>query len=195
MPDLAALTLRGRMRQGFFGKLPGHGDFVRADLPEEIVSAWDLWVREGLAESRARLGEAWLPAFLEAPVWRFRFAPGTLAGAGCAGVMAPSVDKAGRYFPLMLCAVSDRAPEPEDATAWFDALAAAASDAVHDGWGRDRLNLALEAVGHPEAAPGVHPGVTFATDGAPRVAPARRHFAGLPPPRIFATLLADGAAP
>ncbi|WP_144299540.1 type VI secretion system-associated protein TagF [Elioraea rosea] len=195
MPDLAALTLRGRMRQGFFGKLPGHGDFVRADLPEEIVSAWDLWVREGLAESRTVLGEAWLPAFLEAPVWRFRFAPGTLAAVGFAGVMAPSVDKAGRYFPLMLCAVSDRAPEPEEAPAWFDALAAAAADAVHDGWDRGRLNEALEAAGHPPAAPRAHPGVTFATEGAPRVAPARLHFPSLPAPRIFATLLADGSAP
>ncbi len=192
MPDAAALSL-SRLRQGFFGKLPGHGDFVRAGLPEEVVEGWDGWVRAGLAESRAVLGEAWRDAFLEAPVWRFRFAPGLLAKPGLSGVMAPSVDRAGRYFPLMLGAAMAAPPEPENAAAWFDALAAAVTDAVCDDWPRQRLVEAVAAAGIPGETPQAG-GTTFSTDGAPRVASCTRRFAALPPASAFAALLDDGAA-
>jgi type VI secretion system protein ImpM len=191
VPDVAALSLP-RVRQGFFGKLPGHGDFVRAGLPEEIVEAWDGWVRAGLAESRAALGEAWRDAFLEAPVWRFRFAPGLLAAPGLAGVMAPSVDRAGRYFPLMLGAAMPVPPAPEEASVWFDTLAAAATDAVCDDWPRQRLIEAVATAGEPGPGRG-DGGAVFATEGAPRVSPCTRHFAGLPAASSFAALLDDGA--
>jgi len=193
VPDLAALTLPAPARRGWFGKLPAHGDFVRARLPEDTVAAWDGWVRAGLAASREALGERWLAAFLEAPVWRFRIAPGLLGAAGLAGVMAPSVDRAGRYFPLMLGAAMERPPEPGEAPAWFDALAAAASDAVVEDWPQARLAEAMEAAGEPPEAAMLHRGATFATEGAPRVAPALRRAPGLPPPTTFAALLDDGA--
>jgi type VI secretion system protein ImpM len=179
-------------RQGFFGKLPGHGDFVRAGLPEEIVEGWDAWVRAGLAESRAALGEAWRDAFLEAPVWRFRFAPGLLGGPGLAGVMAPSVDRAGRYFPLMLGTAMPAPPAPDEARAWFDALAAAVTDAVCDDWPRQRLVDAVAAAGEPVSGGGAA-GSVFVTEGAPRVAPCTRHFPSAPPPAAFAALLDDRA--
>jgi len=191
VPDAAALS-PPRARQGFFGKLPGHGDFVRAGLPEEIVEGWDDWLRAGLAESRTALGKAWRDAFLEAPVWRFRFAPGLLAAPGLAGVMAPSVDRAGRYFPLMLGAAMGAPPEPDEAMAWFDTLAAAVTDAVCDDWPRRRLIDAVAAAGIPDAA-SHQDGTIFATEGAPRVARCARRFPGLPPARAFAALLADGA--
>jgi type VI secretion system protein ImpM len=180
------------VRQGYFGKLPRHGDFVRAGLPEEIVAGFDAWVRAGLAESRAMLGEAWLDAFLEAPVWQFRFAPGLLGAAGLSGVMAPSVDRAGRYFPLMLGAAMAAPPAPEAAETWFSPLAAAVADAVAEDWPQQRLADAVAAAGDPPPG-GAEPGVVFATAGAPRVFACTRHFAGLPPPAVFAALLDDGA--
>lgn len=192
MPDAAALS-PPRIRQGFFGKLPGHGDFVRAGLPEEVVAGWDGWVRAGLAESRAMLGDGWRDAFLEAPVWRFRLAPGLLAAPGLAGVMAPSVDRAGRYFPLMLGAAMAAPPAPAEAPVWFDALVAAVTDAVCDDWPRQRLADTVAAAGLPADAP-ASDGAVFATDGAPRVAPCTRHFAALPPAAAFAQLLDDGGA-
>lgn len=191
MPDAAALS-RPFARQGFFGKLPGHGDFVRAGLPEAIVAGWDAWVRAGLAESRATLGAAWRDAFLEAPVWRFRFGPGLLGAAGLAGVMAPSVDSVGRYFPLMLGAAMAAPPAPAEAPPWFDALAAVVTDAVCDDWPRQRLAAAVDGTGMPEPA-GAGEGCVFATEGAPRVAPCTRRFAAAPPPAAFAALLDDGA--
>ena len=56
---------------GFYGKLPARGDFVRGALPRDFTDRWDAWLAPAIAGSRERMGEAWLPAFLEAPVWRF----------------------------------------------------------------------------------------------------------------------------
>ena len=182
-------------RLGYFGKLPGHGDFVRAGLSEESVAAWDGWVRAGMIESRAMLGEGWLAAFLEAPVWAFGIAPGLCGGAGLAGVMAPSVDAAGRYFPLMIAAAVADPPEPEQSHAWFATLAIAAADAVHEAWTQARLGAAITSAGPPPCVTGQMRGCVFATDGAPRVARCARRFATLPPADAFAALLTDAAVP
>jgi type VI secretion system protein ImpM len=194
VPDLAALSPATRVRQGWFGKLPGHGDFVRSALPEETVAAWDGWARAGLAASRAMLGERWLEAYLEAPVWRFRIAPGLCGRLGLAGVFAPSVDRAGRYFPLMLGAAMERPPEPKDAARWFDALAEAAALAVIEDWPQARLAGALAAAGEPPDM-GELGGVTFATKGAPRVAPALRRYPAMPAAEEFAALIEDAVVP
>lgn len=193
MPVAAALTPVA-VRQGYFGKLPRHGDFVRAGLPEEIVAGFDSWLRAGLAESRAMLGEAWLDAFLEAPVWQFRFAPGLLGRPGLAGVMAPSVDRAGRYFPLMLGAAMAAPPAPGGTDGWFTSLAEAVAEAVAEDWPQQRLADAVAAAGEPPGGE-AGPGAVFTTVGAPRVAACTRHFAGLPPAAAFAALLDDGAVP
>ncbi|OYV61471.1 MAG: type VI secretion-associated protein, partial [Acidiphilium sp. 21-62-4] len=84
---------------GFYGKIPVRGDFVGAGLPRDLVNRWDGWCRLALHESRQALGESWLAAWMEAPIWRFRLAPGLCGAAGILGVMLPSVDRAGRHFP------------------------------------------------------------------------------------------------
>lgn len=92
------------MDVGFYGKLPSHGDFLRGRVSDAFVTAWDAWLQECLPSSRAALGDRWLDVYLTSPVWRFACAPG-LCGSGLAiGVMAPSVDRVGRYFPLTLIA-------------------------------------------------------------------------------------------
>jgi type VI secretion system protein ImpM len=93
-------------RVGFFGKLPSRGDFVRRDLPNGFVDAWDAWLQEGIEASRRVLGEGWLDSWLCAPMWRFAVAPGFCGTDAWAGVMMPSVDRAGRYFPLTLAAAA-----------------------------------------------------------------------------------------
>lgn len=85
---------------GFFGKLPSRGDFVTRRLPQAFVGRWDAWLQEALAASRAGLGSRWLDIYLTSPVWRFALAPGVCGPRGWLGVMIPSVDKVGRYFPL-----------------------------------------------------------------------------------------------
>ncbi|MBF3348253.1 type VI secretion system-associated protein TagF, partial [Pseudomonas aeruginosa] len=43
---------------------------------------------------------AWLDAYLTSPLWRFAIAPGLLGGEAVTGVVMPSIDRVGRYFPL-----------------------------------------------------------------------------------------------
>jgi type VI secretion system protein ImpM len=88
------------MEAGFFGKLPSHGDFVRRRVADDFVSGWDSWLQQCLAQSRETLGDAWLDTYLTSPVWRFALAPAVCGAAAVAGILVPSVDRVGRYFPM-----------------------------------------------------------------------------------------------
>lgn len=89
---------------GLFGKLPSHGDFLRRRASEAFVEAWDAWLRECLPASRDALGERWLDLYLTSPAWRFACAPDACGPEPVIGLMVPSVDRVGRYFPLTLVA-------------------------------------------------------------------------------------------
>jgi type VI secretion system protein ImpM len=90
------------MQVGFFGKLPSHGDFLRRRVSDAFVDAWDAWLRECLAASKTALGARWLDVYLTSPAWRFVCAPGACGPAPVIGLLAPSVDQVGRYFPLTI---------------------------------------------------------------------------------------------
>jgi type VI secretion system protein ImpM len=89
---------------GFYGKLPSHGDFLRRRVSDPFVGVWDGWLQECLAASRAELGDGWLDIYLTSPAWRFACAAGACGPTPILGVMVPSVDRVGRYFPLTLVA-------------------------------------------------------------------------------------------
>jgi type VI secretion system protein ImpM len=130
-------------RTGLFGKLPAHGDFVRRALPRSFIRPWDAWLSAGMEAARARLGEAaWAKAWAQAPVWRFRLAPGACGPDAAVGVVATSADMVGRRFPLTLAAVLPAAaiPPPE---AWFLALEEAAEAGRAGGMDADALAGAL----------------------------------------------------
>ena len=90
------------MQVGFYGKLPSHGDFLRRRVSDAFVDAWDAWLRECLAASRTALGPRWLDLYLTSPAWRFACAAGACGPAPVIGLLVPSVDQVGRYFPLTL---------------------------------------------------------------------------------------------
>jgi type VI secretion system protein ImpM len=48
------------------------------------------------------LGSTWLDKYLMAPIWRFVIGPNVLGENAWIGIMVPSVDRVGRYFPLTL---------------------------------------------------------------------------------------------
>lgn len=89
---------------GLYGKLPTHGDFLRRRAPDAFVAAWDGWLQQCMTASRSALGDRWLDVYLTSPIWRFACAPGAAGAAPIIGVMAPSVDRVGRYFPLTIVA-------------------------------------------------------------------------------------------
>ena len=85
---------------GWFGKLPSSGDFVTRRVHPSFIEPWDAWLNAVLAGSRERLGAQWRDTFLSAPAWRFVLSPGLIGNDGWAGLIVPSVDSVGRYFPL-----------------------------------------------------------------------------------------------
>lgn len=91
-------------QSGFYGKLPCRGDFMQRRVPQGFVDSWDAWLQEGLHASRRQLGPQWLEVYLTSPVWRFVLTEGICGEGAYAGVMLPSVDRVGRYFPLTLLA-------------------------------------------------------------------------------------------
>jgi type VI secretion system protein ImpM len=104
---------------GLYGKLPAAGDFVTRALPAHFVAAWDDWLQRSLVASRAALGDRWTAIYVESPIWRFALQPQVCGSQAWAGVLMPSVDRAGRYFPLTLAA-----PIPPAASALLTVAAA-----------------------------------------------------------------------
>jgi type VI secretion system protein ImpM len=90
---------------GYYGKIPGRGDFVQSGLPRAFTEPWDRWMQQMISASRTALGEAWLPAWLEAAVWRFALSSGICGTSAVLGLWMPSVDRVGRHFPLTVAAI------------------------------------------------------------------------------------------
>ena len=109
---------------GFFGKLPGNGDFVSRRLSREFLDVWDNWLQLSIAESKANLGDRWLDAYLTSPIWRFALMPGICGASAYIGLVMPSVDRVGRYFPLTIAAElptgTSALGSAIAAAAWFD---------------------------------------------------------------------------
>ena len=87
---------------GFYGKLPGYGDFIERNLPRPFIEQWDPWLQRCVQTSQQMLGEHWLNCYLTAPIWRFALSSGCVDGSAWLGLVLPSVDRVGRYFPLTL---------------------------------------------------------------------------------------------
>lgn len=91
------------MTAGWYGKLPALGDFAQRRLEQDFITGWDTWLQGVIVDSQRALGGNWLSAYLRAPVWRFVLAPGVVDGRSWSGILLPSVDRVGRYFPLTVC--------------------------------------------------------------------------------------------
>jgi type VI secretion system protein ImpM len=139
---------------GFHGKLPTHGDFVQRHVAADFALAWDHWLEQALHATQRELGERWAQAYASGPVWRFAFAAGVCGARGCIGVLAPSVDRVGRQFPLAV--IRPVAGDPLSFAcgdpAWFEAVEHALAAA---GRGRyaslDDFDRALQAAPAPAA--------------------------------------------
>ena len=176
---------------GFYGKLPARGDFVRSALPRDFTDPWDAWLQSVIAGSRTDMGEDWLPAFLESPVWRFALPAGLCGARGALGLMLPSVDRAGRYFPLgfaVLCDIGPSTAEAPAATAWLDRCEDAGRAALEQDAAPERIAAMLDPPALPPAATSLMQSLWW-TDGAPRVPAMRFALQGMPDAATYATML------
>lgn len=94
---------------GFFGKLPAHGDFVQRNLPTGAFALLDDWLQQGLGALQTQCADQWLDQYLTAPIWKFALGAGLIGEATRVGAIMPSVDRVGRYFPLIVLATPAKA--------------------------------------------------------------------------------------
>ena len=180
--------------QGFYGKIPTRGDFVRAGLPRSFIDPWDAWLQSVLAAARTRLGAVWEPAWMEAPVWRFRLPAGACGPDALIGVFMPSIDRAGRLFPLTFVHMAPTQAEPD----WLDRAAASGIAALEHDLDPEALaaRLELPAAESGPAAPADADSTRclWWTEGGPRVPATVFTTPSLPDAAGFTRML-DAAAP
>lgn len=87
---------------GVYGKLPSYGDFVHRNLPAKFINVWDEWLQQFVAGSQERIGEQWLDIYLTSPIWRFALSSGIVDENHWVGIVLPSVDQVGRYYPFSI---------------------------------------------------------------------------------------------
>ncbi len=146
---------------GWYGKLPSLGDFASRRLEADFIEPWDLWLGEAMQAQRDVMGDGWLDAYLQSPPWRFVLMPSVLSGFDpnlvLAGVLMPSVDRVGRYFPLTIAASFDGLPSSNSAyealLAWLHRVEDTALDALQDDWTIEQLETALADLAPPSQAP------------------------------------------
>jgi type VI secretion system protein ImpM len=87
---------------GWTGKLSALGDFASRRLAADDVQWLDEWLSACVRTSQQQLGTRWMEVYLSAPLWRFVLGPGVMGPTWWCGVMMPSCDNVGRYFPLLV---------------------------------------------------------------------------------------------
>jgi type VI secretion system protein ImpM len=100
------------MKIGFFGKLPGYGDFVQRNVCPEFSKYWDNWVLKSLSSSREQLGDLWRDKYFNSPIWRFVISQDAVSQTPVAGFIMPSVDKAGRCYPFTVVCQAESEVNP-----------------------------------------------------------------------------------
>jgi type VI secretion system protein ImpM len=147
---------------GWYGKLATLGDFAHRRLPTDFIRIGDAWLSLVMSASREQLGERWLDLYLTAPVLRFAWAPGVVDANWWFGLLMPSCDNVGRYFPLLIAQRRARPPMDRIALdhvdAWFDHLAIAATQTLEERSSIEAFEQALH-----DAPPWPTPGSTLAT--------------------------------
>ncbi len=135
---------------GFYGKLPIVGDFISRRLPDEFLNSWDPWLQQSIACSQEELGEGWLNSYLTSPIWRFLLSPGVCGHHAVAGILMPSVDKVGRYFPLTVAVLLEPLPQLPllftTGNLWFEQLEDAALLGLEGNTDVDTLDQILQSI-------------------------------------------------
>ncbi|MXN79962.1 type VI secretion system-associated protein TagF [Burkholderia sp. 4701] len=149
MPSEAMSTTPARTLGGeppaWYGKIPGAGDFVSRRLPHSLAGWWERWLQQGMAAMRQRGADEIARYYTVAPVWNFLIPAG--AGAACVqpGCVAPSCDRVGRYYPVLVTLPMHAADYwsglPDAADAFYWQIGSALLDAIRHA----RAPLDLEA--------------------------------------------------
>ncbi|WP_062607461.1 type VI secretion system-associated protein TagF [Caballeronia calidae] len=134
----------------WYGKIPGAGDFVNHGLPHALALWWERWLHQGMAVLRQRGADEIERHYTVAPVWNFLIPAG--AGASCvqSGCIAPSCDRVGRYYPVVVTLPIHTADYwsglPDAADAYYRQIGHALLDAIRDASAPADLEATLARV-------------------------------------------------
>lgn len=151
---------------GLFGKLPAMGDFVSRGLSADDARRIDDWLARGMLALQAS-SEQWMDRYLVNPVWQCLIPAGRLCGAACAVALMPSVDRVGRYFPLLAVRLLASTTEGADVVRELAGVAAGLPAALHERLAPDPLldRLARPNGRHVAAPDGERLLAAFRADG------------------------------
>jgi type VI secretion system protein ImpM len=142
---------------GWYGKLSTLGDFAQRRLPAHWVQRTDAWLSDLMRELPTVLGPRWLETYLTAPVLRFAWAPGVVDMRWWFGVLMPSCDNIGRYFPLLIAQGRTHPPVDrmglEQLERWYAALVQAAMQTLEDDASMESFERALAVAPALPASP------------------------------------------
>ncbi len=168
-----------------FGKLPTHGDFIARGLGPARRDELDLWLSNEMVQAREVLGPRFEDAYDAATPWLLsaRDEAGVWQGAA----ICPSVDAAGRRFPIV---AGGRADDAETAAAMAIRAEQAIYRAFEEGLSADGLHPLLA---NDNAAASIAPEPVMVEgwwrDGNERVGPD--HLAGFAPTGLVMRMLRD----
>ena len=132
------------------------GDFAHRRLPPPFVTVCDAWLSQGMTASREALGAGWQESYLTAPLWCFAWSPRIVDEQWWFGVLMPSVDAVGRYFPLVIAVSAPQAPSDAQALAqwaqWYESVGHCAMQTLQDGATLEAFEQALAAKTTPTEA-------------------------------------------
>lgn len=136
---------------GYYGKVPTHGDFVGKGLPRSFREPWDAWVQAVMNTSRQQMGEEWIQHYLTCPLYRFALTGGLCGEQAWLGVIIPSVDQVGRYYPMTLCRSLPGSGNPLEAmpkhSGWFGQAETLVMSCLADGFSLDAFDQRVQAMG------------------------------------------------
>lgn len=168
-----------------FGKLPTHGDFVARGVGGEQRDFFDRWLSDSLTAARQQAGDAFEELYDRAPPCRYVQQDGEQATGG---IVAASIDSAGRRFPLVL-ALAGVSP------ASAPAAAERCEDLVHEAfagaWQADELYRAAGAMPLPDGDSGAAPADLWWTEGTEDLQPVE--WRGRFPAGVLTMMLAGEA--
>jgi type VI secretion system protein ImpM len=141
------IDLNLKNKPGFYGKIPARSNIVSRNLADSFLSTWDQWLQNALMASKEQLGEEWLDFYLTSPIWHFVLSSGICDQNGWAGILIPSVDKVGRYFPFTVATAVNPGKHPaeilQSAIRWFKQMERLALAVLEDKLGLNELECEL----------------------------------------------------
>lgn len=135
---------------GIYGKLPMHGDFVHRNLPPSFIKMWDEWLQLYVSSSKEHVGEEWLDIYLTSPIWRFVLSSGVIDERHWTGIMLPSVDQVGRYYPFSIVMPLESRLNPLEFISahahWFESIEELALKALEEKVSVDELVVEINTI-------------------------------------------------